>query len=209
MALFAAVCGACTADPDEDDVATLRAAQTGSPNGAWYDDYPAATVTLIEDADPAGAVRTMYGSDAVQMASKEAAEQAASGGEQDWVAAGKIGDWTFVWEDNGWQGSDADKAAALSRGTHLVSAFWNVNELALATVADDGRVTRQFDPATRTDPANAVGNPLPDEEWLDWDHDWVGSLLRLQSRLTGQRIADPSWLGRPQVRFWTHAEDSE
>lgn len=211
-AVLVAALGACSAEPDDpdDDLAAMRAAQTaGSPAGAWYDDYPAATVTLVEHTDPTAAVRTLYGSDAVQSESLEAARSSTDDGERDWVAAGRIGDWTFVWEDNGWQGSDVDKAAALSRGTRLVSAFWNVNALALATVANNGQVTRQFDPDSRTNPENAVGAPLPDEDWLDWDHDWVGSLLRLQSRLTGQRIADPSWLRQPNVRFWTHPTDSE
>ena len=206
-ALLVAACAACSADPDEvDDAATLRPAQTAtSPGSVWYDEYPAATVTLVEDADPTTAVRTLYGYDAVRVTSLAAAKKVA---DRAWVAAGKVGDWTFVWEDDGWQGSDVAKAAALSRGTRLVSAFWNVNDVAVATVADDGHVTRQFDPESRTNATNAVGTPLPDEEWLDWDHDWVGSLLRLQSRLTGQRIADPSWLRQPGVSFWTHPEDA-
>jgi hypothetical protein len=211
VALLTALTGACSTEPDDpdDDLAAMRAAETaGSPASAWYDDYPAATVTLVEGADPTTAVRTLYGGEAVQSESLDAARSTA-GADREWVAAGRIGDWTFVWEDNGWQGSDVDKAAALSRGTRLVSAFWNVNELAVATVADDGQVTRQFDPESRTNPANAVGTPLPDEDWLDWDHDWIGSLLRLQSRLTGERIADPSWLRQPTVRFWTHPTDSE
>lgn len=210
VVLLVATCTACSAGPDEvDDAATLRAARTAaSPGSGWYDEYPAATVTLVEGTDPAAAVRALYGDDAVQVTSLAAAKSVADD-DRAWVAAGKVGDWTFVWEDNGWQGSDAAKAAALSRGTRLVSAFWNVNEVAVATVADNGQVTRQFDPESRTNPANAVGAPLPDEEWLDWDHDWVGSLLRLQSRLTGQRIADPSWLRQPGVRFWTHPEDAQ
>jgi hypothetical protein len=195
----------CTTDDAGAD--NLRPAATAeSPGAAWFDEYPALTVTLVEGGDPAALVRTMYGEELRPAATKAAADRAAAD-DGTWVAAGKIDGWTFVWEDDGWQGSDLAKAEALSRGTRLVSAFWNANDVALATVANNGRVTRQFDRVSRTEPDRALGSALPDEGWLDWDHDWTGAMLTLQSRLTGLPLANPSWLDDAGVRFWTAGTD--
>lgn len=197
----------CTTDPGAAapgdpgaSPAELHGAQLGP--SAWFDEYPALTVTLVRGADPARVVRAMYPDGLTEVADARAA--AASPADHAWVAAGSIDDWSFVWEDNGFQGSDLKRAEALSQDSRLVSAFWNDNDLAVATVAENGVVTRQFEPIYRTDPQNTIGRPLPEEGWLDWDHDSTGSMLKLQSELTGNSTADPSWLSRPGVRFWTY-----
>lgn len=202
------VASSCATSPDEGagaeggSSAQLLGAETGLSK-AWFHEYPAVTVTLVRGSDPAGVVRAMYPDDLTEVPGEAAAR--ATPEDHAWVAAGSIDGWTFVWEDNGFQGTDLDAVEELSRGTRLVSAFWNVNDLIVATVAEDGVVTRQFEPANRTDARNTIGTPLPAEGWLDWDHDPTGSILRLQAQLTAGSMADPSWLERSGVRFWTHS----
>jgi hypothetical protein len=202
------VTASCTTDPGAaapgdpgESRAELHGAQLG-PSNAWFDKYPALTVTLVRGADPARVVREMYPDGLTEV--PDASRAAAVPTDHAWLAAGSIDDWVFVWENNGFQGSDVKRAEALSQGTRLVSAFWNDKDVAVATIAENGAVTRQFEPANRTDPQNTIGRPLPAEDWLDWEHDRTGAMLQLQAEVTGQATADPSWLKRPGVRFWTY-----
>src|SRR4051794_5560135 len=100
----------CTTDPGAaapgdpgDSQAELHGAQLG-PSSAWFDEYPALTITLVKGADPARVVRAMYPDGLTEVA--DASTAAAAPSDHSWVAAGAIDDWTFVWEDNGFQGSD-------------------------------------------------------------------------------------------------------
>jgi uncharacterized protein DUF6461 len=169
----------------------------------WVEDYGAVCVSMVRGVAPAKAVEELTAGRAKAFANREDAEDWVAGSADDgsyWIGAGQVGQWTFVWEDNGFQGSLDRTAARLSAGSVFVSAYWNVNAVEAFTYARDGQVVRQFDPVLDP-PGGGSGDALPAETRLDWE-DAEASMLRLQSTVTGEQAADPAWLDAPGVSFW-------
>jgi len=168
----------------------------------WVEDYEAVCVSMVRGVAPAKAVEELTSGRARTFPSRVAAEDWVVASDDDdryWIAAGQIGDWTFVWEDNGFQGSLDRSAVRLSAGTVFVSAYWNVNAVETFTLARNGHIVRQFDPVL--DRNGGTGDALPAEARLDWDEAEV-SMLRLQATITDEEPASWSWLDAPGVSFW-------
>ena len=177
---------------------------------SWTETYDGLCVSLVLGAEPGEAVRSLCPPDLLTFPSSAAATawvRDSVAFDRTWLATGKVGDWTFVWEDNGFQGADLDRAKSLATETTFVSMFWNVNSLMSFTLARHGQIVRQFDPLFHDDdpsPVPAVGQPLLDEAGLDWETEPRLSGLTLLSRLTGTEPANPAWLNRAEVTFWGH-----
>jgi len=177
---------------------------------SWTGHYDGLCFSLLLGAEPGEVVRSLCPPDLLMFPSAAAAAAWVSdsvGFDRTWLATGKVGDWTFVWEDNGFQGADPHRAASLAAESTFVSMFWNVNSLMSFTLARDGQIVRQFDPLFHDDdpsPVPAIGDPLPDEADLDWETEPRLSGLTLLSRLTGTEPANPVWLDRSEVSFWGH-----
>jgi len=209
--------GACAAEgsdrgqPPQDTVApqasTTAEGVHGTPDSSgagldWVEDYEAVCVSMVRGVAPAKAVEELTSGRARTFPSRVAAEDWVVASDDDdryWIAAGQIGDWTFVWEDNGFQGSLDRSAVRLSAGTVFVSAYWNVNAVETFTLARNGHIVRQFDPVL--DRNGGTGDALPAEARLDWDEAEV-SMLRLQATITDEEPASWSWLDAPGVSFW-------
>jgi Family of unknown function (DUF6461) len=123
-----------------------------------------------------------------------------------WLGAGRIGRWTFVWEDNGYECSLHRPAVRTSAHGRFTSVFWNVNALEGFTYANKGHIVRQFDPVYPGRHAGH-GKPLRAEAGLPWRKHPERAMLRLQSRLTGKPVARPGWLRRTHVHFWGYYLD--
>jgi hypothetical protein len=170
---------------------------------AWVEDEVAVCVSLVRGIAPEKAVKMLTSGDVRPLAGSAAADDWINTGSDDryWIAVGQIGGWTFLWEDNGYDGSLPGIARRLSAGTSMVSFYWNVNEVETFTDAVNGRIVRSFDPVL--DKRNGgVGKPLPVEASVHWRKTPEVSMVRLQAAVTGQPLANPQWLGRPGVTFW-------
>ena len=112
-----------------------------------------------------------------------------------------------MWEDNGFQGADPERAVAVAAETTFVSMFWNVNSVMSVTLAQTGRIVRRFDPLFHDhdpSPVRVSGDPLPKEAGLDWDFQPRMSGLAVLSRVTGTEQAGPACLSISGVSFWGH-----
>jgi hypothetical protein len=175
----------------------------------WVGDEVAVCVTVILGATPEVASAVVGSSDSVELPTLEcAAEWVAHRDEYNrfWFATGEIGEFTFVWEDNGWRGSERDLAKTLSSSGAFASMYWNVNALMSFTYARAGEVVAQFEPLWSPDVEvwqtllDAGATRISDAEWNGAPRE---SGLILQSQVLGARsIAHPSWLRAPGVRFW-------
>lgn len=173
----------------------------------WVEDYEAVCVSLVQGMSPEEAVAKLTAGRARAFPTRVAAEDWVADSDdydRNWIVAGRVGDWTFIWEDNGFQGSLEEVAARMSVRSPFVSVFWNVNAVEAFTYARDGHVVRQFDPYAHDDDAG-TGDALPAESGLDWDDAEV-SMLRLQAAITGEPIANMSWLGAAGVSYWGFAQ---
>jgi len=178
-------------------------------SGSWIEGCDALCLTLTRTpADEA--VLLLALSDLSEFPDVDAAEawvEQATAYDRAWFATGTIDGWTFVWEENGWQGVMPEVALRLAGGGLLVSAFWNVNALMSFLVVDCGSLLRQFDPLFHDDkepPTESVGMGLEAEAGLDWKRAPRLSSLTLLSTIGGTRSVAPSWLKEPGVRFWAH-----
>jgi len=186
-----------------------RSAGTPNRSGAgldWVEDYEAVCVSMVRGVAPAKAVEELTSGRARPFPTRVAAEDwvaASDDYNRNWIAAGQIGDWTFIWEDSGFQGSLDRSAVRLSASTAFVSAFWNVNAVEAFTYARDGDIVRQFDPVL--DQSGGTGNAIPAEARLDWD-EAEASMLRLQAAITRQQPASLAWLDAAGVSFWGFAQ---
>ena len=111
------------------------------------------------------------------------------------------GEWTLVAEDGGFQGSRPEVLRQVSRGTEVVSAFWNVNALTQFSHAVDGEVRTSFEalmPAfrqgTRPDGLEEVraGLPLAGSGPGERGADTIELMLALAARITGEPLT-PEW----------------
>ena len=162
-------------------------------------DYVAATIGFARGVGVDEVIRLVAGEEAPRFASDEAAVA--------WIDADPdygrvfgyayaVDDWTFLWEDNGFRGSDPGVAARLSRRGEFASLFWNVNLDMAFTYARAGKVVRQFDPFAVE---QGQGAPLRQEKGLDLtDAGMPASGLELLSRITGLPVVDLSWRDRPE-----------
>lgn len=122
-----------------------------------------------------------------------------------WLAIGRIDEFIFVWEDNGWTGSERDVAIALSTAGSFTSVFWNVNSVMRFVHARGGTLLRSFDPLLRGDdrsPAEIDGLPIEEEAGLDWKAAPVMSALEVLARLTTGHSPTPALLDLPGLRFF-------
>ena len=176
----------------------------------WTGAYDGLCVSLVRGPDPAAAVRALCPPDLASFPSAATASdwvRDTAAYDRTWLATGWVGDWTFVWEDNGFQGADPERAAILAANATFASIFWNVNSLMSFTLAEHGRIVRQFDPLFHDDdpsPVPATGDPLPEETGLDWETEPRLSGLTVLSRVTGTEPVSPAWLSLPGVTFWGH-----
>ena len=95
---------------------------------------------------------------------------------------------TTVVEPNGWLMSTDSVAAEVSRGSSLISVYWNVNSLMRVVVAVDGRIVRGFDPLLYDHPS--LGDPLPEEHDLAFG---VPGACRLATITLLQRLSGLTW----------------
>ena len=170
---------------------------------AWVENDEAVCVSLVRGVSPKRAVRLLTRGDVQPLAGQAQADQWIDSGSLDryWIAVGKIGPWTFLWEDNGYDGSLPGIAKRLSVGTSMVSFYWNVNAVERFIYAADGRIVRAFDPVLDKR-SGGIGNPLRREASLRWRNRPETSMVRLQASITRQPLANPGLLSRPGVTFW-------
>jgi hypothetical protein len=171
------------------------------------ENYDALCVSLVRGVEPVEAVQQLTRNGARPFATRQEAEGWAwNSGDPNvriFLAAGQIGDWTFLWEDNGYEGAYA--AERLSADSAFVSVYWNVNMLEQFTYARHGHIVRLFDPILDRD-GGGTGEALPNEAGLDWEEQPEESMLHLQSSITGVPVANPAWLDLPGVTFWGFTE---
>lgn len=114
------------------------------------------------------------------------------------IEAGRVSDWVVVIELNGYRATEERVLADISLGTVATVMYGNVNAGRAFMYAEDGRVTRQFDPL-HTNYCDNIGTKLAEEQGLPFGVDGQPdvSMLRLAARLTGivltpQILADSS-----------------
>jgi hypothetical protein len=124
-----------------------------------------------------------------------------SRGEPIGAVAAALDGWTLLVEPNGWAATMAGDLGAMSRGTEIVSIFWNVNGLAEITVARDGVVAAQVhevldylcgdDEAPRSSLENVEGSApelvgeLLSELAKISGYDWLPTALHWAEKYTG------------------------
>jgi Family of unknown function (DUF6461) len=177
---------------------------------AWTGSQDGLCVSLVHAWEPSDAVRALCPDDVLAFDSASNAiawVRESASFDRTWLAAGAVDAWTFVWEDNGYQGADPDRARSLAAGTTFVSMFWNVNSVMSFILARDGQIVRHFDPLFHDDdpsPVPPTGLALPAEEGLDWESSPRQSGLALLALLAGTDPVTPAWLSQPGVTYWGH-----
>ena len=105
-----------------------------------------------------------------------------------------IGEWVVILEDGGYQGTRDEVARQVSKGTEMVSVYWDAKALKYFLYAVDGDVVTKFEPGGRerfgSDPdrLNAQMADLPFEPGK-----LVASALALAERVTGVEFKQ-DWL---------------
>jgi Family of unknown function (DUF6461) len=137
------------------DPAGLLRPRSGSPAArapdplGWVANNQGVCVTLVRRVSPDAAVRRLTGGGARLFSSRSRAVKWSYGGsdyDRYWLGAGRIGKWTFVWEDNGFQCSLHRPAVRTSARGRFTSVFWDVNAVEGFNYAIKGHIVRQFDP---------------------------------------------------------------
>jgi hypothetical protein len=114
------------------------------------------------------------------------------------VAATSVDGWTLAVEPNGFLGVTDEIAAALSRGTSVVSVFRNVNVLNYFRWTEDGEVRLRFeplfptrregsDPDSLVDVMRRVGFDLREGDDRDFEN-FIEAALALMEHVTGVRF---------------------
>jgi hypothetical protein len=176
-------------------------------NLQWLETWDAVCVTLVRTLPPRDAAAAFSDGGVHEFATFDDAQAWACDEDTEdtlrvAVAAGTVGGWTFLWEDNGFQGVTKQLAVSLSAGSgESVSMFWNVNGVTSFMATRDGVVTRWFEPSFHDEETEGetVGAPLPAEAVIDWESEPVSAGLQLLAAVTGTEVANPSWLRRPGV----------
>jgi hypothetical protein len=177
-------------------------------NRDWIDDQGALCVSVIRGTSQRDVLEHFGRGDVIEFASREQAARWAADARQPRLcfSTGEVGDATFVWEDNGWRGSDAVLAARLSRLGEFASMYWNVNALSVFTFASSGEIVTQFealwapDALTWSSLVEFGAVHVADEDWFSAP--WASGLTLQSQVLELGDVAKPSWLALPGVRFW-------
>lgn len=105
------------------------------------------------------------------------------------LLAGQVGDWTVVWEDNGFRATDKTLLRQLSENTRAVVVFQSADGPSSIQYAVDGQIVRSFDPVLYDNRSLWSGDRLPEETGLTFEiGDAMADALRLAERLTGLRL---------------------
>lgn len=185
---------------------TTTTPPTAKPKNAippWIE-YSDVCVSLVKHVSPAKAVGELTDGKAKHFASRHDADvwiRHDADYTRTLVRAGRIGKWTYIWEDNGFECSLRAPALRTSAGTKFVSIFWDEESLENFTLAVDGHILRRFDPVF-PGRKHGHGKVLKAESGLPWKRSVELAMVELQSRLTGVEDARPGWLHRPHTTFW-------
>ena len=178
----------------------------------WTEENIASCISVIDGVSPSDAIEAIIPGEPQRFASREEAEAWAYDYEAEpdatriWVAAGEIEGHTFVWEDNGFGGSDPGTAERLSAGGRFVSVYWNVNALMSFTFAEHERIEANFDALFAPEEHDwksleDVGASRISDD--DWEEAPEVSALLVQSQVLGlSSPASPVWLDADGVEFW-------
>lgn len=109
------------------------------------------------------------------------------------IGVRQVGDWTFVVEDNGFEGARPEVLRRVSRGTETVSALWDLSGLTRFSYAASGEILTAFEAqlpeyreGTRPDTLEPFRAGLP---WNSGNPaQSVPLMLALIARVTGQEI---------------------
>jgi len=182
-------------------------------NSDWTEENIAACISIVDGVSGDEAVHTITGGSAQRFASQEEALAWAFEEDEDdphsvriWIATGEVEGRTFIWEDNGFGGSDENTATRISFAGSFASMYWNVNGLMTFTFAKVGRVETQFDASFAPDDdtwrllESEGATRVSDEEWEDAPEKHG---LALQAQLLGlSEAASPDWLNDESVEYW-------
>ncbi|WP_084102395.1 DUF6461 domain-containing protein [Demequina sp. NBRC 110051] len=180
---------------------------------SWVATWDALCVSVTRNS-PARVTAAIAGSDLREFADQDSASNwlrddhgSRRFDPRGWFATGTVDDWTFVWEDNGYQGITPATAFKMADGHRLESMFWNVNLQMRFIEVRDRAVTRNFVPfawGQEWSWVGELGEPLPGEADLAWVDAPQLSGLALLSMTAGIRAVFPDWLDLPDTRFWGH-----
>ncbi|MGY1814608.1 DUF6461 domain-containing protein [Blastococcus sp. SYSU D00820] len=171
----------------------------------WLEDVEAVTLTVVEGLElrEVGELLGFDWSTERQATFDQACDLVDLDSSAAPVQVGERDGRLVVVENNGYQATDEALLAELSRGGSAVCVFWNINARYQLSLARRGTVVRSLDPFLQD--WEPIGDPLPEEEGLDFqDGSGRALLLELVDRLTGIRI-DEEWLLRRPHRTWTTA----
>jgi hypothetical protein len=176
----------------------------------WANEYEAICLTIVAGADVNTAVRAIAKGAERPVADYDGAVAWISRDSEDllvFIAAGEVSGTTFVWEDNGFSGSDDEIAKDLSRGGRFVSVYWNVNALSSFVFAVDGEVIVRMDElvfapeAPEWDLLETAGAHRVSGD--DWEEQPRANALLIQAERMGLTTAvDLSLMDAPTTRFW-------
>ena len=178
----------------------------------WTEENIASCISVIDGVSPSDAIEAIIPGEPQRFASREEAEawaydfDAEPDATRIWVAAGEIEGHTFVWEDNGFGGSDPGTAERLSANGRFVSVYWNVNGLMSFTFAEHERIEANFDALFAPEEHDwktleDVGATRISDD--DWEEAPEISALLAQSQILGLSTpANPAWLDADGVEFW-------
>ncbi|GAB3681624.1 DUF6461 domain-containing protein [Angustibacter aerolatus] len=113
-------------------------------------------------------------------------------GDRGGAYAGRLGGWTWTYEDDGYACSDPDRAVRMAAHGTFVSVYWDVELDNAFVLARDGKLLREIDVLDRAD---GTGPELPQERGLDWE-DGLSAALAVQHRITGTPAHQPDWYER-------------
>ncbi len=175
----------------------------------WVGGWDALCVTLVRGLTPEEAAEAIALADFQEFENRLSAANWVSASDdydRSQFATGDVQGWTFIWEENGWQGVAREEGRLLGEASELYSMFWNVNAVMAFLAGREGNVIRHFDPLFHDDPEPSldIGPRFEAESGLDWSEAPRFSGLALLSAVTGVSPVDPSLLDGAGVRLWAH-----
>jgi hypothetical protein len=168
----------------------------------WIEDSllgVAATITVVVGLPEADVVRA-FGADPAE---PESAEDLREDYGQPWIAVLAVDGAVFVFEVNGFRGTDEDVLERLSREGRAASAFWNVNAVTRLSFARDGEELASFEPDEdepfpSDDPE--VLAALDGLDFADYRHQ-TAKLVTAVARFTGH-VVTPAHPAAAQVAYY-------